>query len=119
MRITTRGATVKPTAIHFAMLAAAAAFSTPALAGGDIKAGRQKALQCQTCHGLVDGLAKLPEAPNLAGQTELYLINSLKAYKSGDRKNDMMSEIAPTLSDKDIQDVAAYFASIKFTAGPE
>ena len=99
-------------------LAAVLAMS-PALAGGDIKAGRQKALQCQTCHGLVDGLAKLPEAPNLAGQTELYLVNSLKAYKTGDRKNDMMSQIAPTLSDKDMEDVAAYFASIKFTAGPE
>jgi cytochrome c553 len=40
--------------------------STAALAAGDVKAGRQKALRCQTCHGL-DGEAKLPEAPNLAG----------------------------------------------------
>ena len=110
---------MKPTATRITLLASATLLTTPALAGGDIKAGRQKALQCQTCHGLVDGLAKLPEAPNLAGQTELYLINSLKAYKSGDRKNDMMSQIAPTLSDKDVEDVAAYFASIKFTAGPE
>lgn len=103
----------------FAATAFFALLASPVLAGGDIKAGRQKALQCQTCHGLVDGLAKLPEAPNLAGQTELYLVNSLNAYKSGDRKNDMMSQIAPTLSPKDIADVAAYFASIKFTAGPE
>ena len=44
---------------------------TPVSAAGDVKAGRQKALQCQTCHGL-DGTAKLPEAPNLAGQTEVY-----------------------------------------------
>ena len=89
-----------------------------AACAGDVKAGRQKALICQTCHGLNDGLAKLPEAPNLAGQSEFYLINALKAYKSGERKNDMMSAVAPTLSEKDIDDLAAYFAAIKFTIEP-
>jgi cytochrome c553 len=43
---------------------------------GDVKAGRQKALQCQACHGL-DGMAKLPETPNLAGQNEAYLVKAL------------------------------------------
>jgi cytochrome c553 len=76
---------------------------------GDIKAGRQKALQCQTCHGL-DGEAKLPEAPNLAGQTEVYLIKSLQDYRAGARKNDMMSIVAA--------DLAAYYAAIPFTVGP-
>ena len=94
-----------------------AAVSNTAVAG-DIKAGRQKALICQTCHGLNDGLAKLPEAPNLAGQSEFYLINSLKAYKTGERKNDMMSAVAPALSQNDIEDLAAYFAAIKFTIEP-
>ena len=85
---------------------------------GDVKAGRQKALLCQTCHGLNDGLAKLPEAPNLAGQSEFYLVNALNAYKGGARKNDMMSAVAPALSQTDIEDLAAYFAAIKFTIEP-
>ncbi|PSC04008.1 cytochrome C [Alsobacter soli] len=78
----------------------------------DPKAGRQKALQCQTCHGL-DGRSKLPEAPNLAGQVETYLAKALKDYKTGARKNDMMSVVAPNLSDADIADLAAYYASIE------
>jgi len=88
-----------------------------AAAAGDIKAGRQKALQCQTCHGL-DGQAKLPEAPNLAGQSSIYLIKALKDYRSGARKNDMMSLVAPGLKDDDIADLAAYYAAIAVTVGP-
>jgi cytochrome c553 len=59
-------------------------------AAGDIAAGRQKALMCQTCHGL-DGKAKIPEAPSLAGQSAVYLTKALNDYRSGARKNDMMS----------------------------
>lgn len=83
---------------------------------GDIKAGRQKALACQTCHGL-DGKSKLPEAPNLAGQSEIYLVKALKDFRSGARKNDMMSLVAPTLKDQDVEDLAAYFAAIPVTVG--
>jgi cytochrome c553 len=82
----------------------------------DLKAGRQKALVCQTCHGL-DGKSKLPEAPNLAGQTEVYLAKALKDFRSGERKNDMMSLVAPTLKDADIEDLAAYYAAIPVTVG--
>jgi cytochrome c553 len=82
----------------------------------DIKAGRQKALVCQTCHGL-DGKSKLPEAPNLAGQTEVYLAKALKDFRGGERKNDMMSLVAPTLKDADIEDLAAYYAAIPVTVG--
>src|SRR5262245_21467789 len=63
--------------------------SAAAHAAGDIAAGRRKALQCQTCHGL-DGLSKLPEAPHLAGQPEPYLVKSLNDYRKGVRKHDMM-----------------------------
>lgn len=84
---------------------------------GDPKAGRQKAIQCQTCHGL-DGLAKIPEAPNLAGQSETYLKKALTDYKTGARKNEMMSVVAPTLSDADIGDLASYFSSIQIEVKP-
>jgi cytochrome c553 len=79
---------------------------------GDVKAGRAKALMCQACHG-VDGLSKVPDAPNIAGQTEAYLVAQLQAYKSGARKNDAMSLVAPSLSDNDVEDLAAYFSAIE------
>jgi cytochrome c553 len=79
---------------------------------GDVKAGRAKALMCQACHG-TDGLSKVPDAPNLAGQTEPYLITQLQAFKSGARKNDTMSLVIPSLSDRDLEDVAAYYSAIE------
>jgi cytochrome c553 len=79
---------------------------------GDVKIGRTKALMCQTCHGL-DGLSKVPDAPNIAGQTEPYIVAQLQAFKSGARKNDAMSLVAPSLSDTDIEDLAAYFSAIE------
>ena len=79
---------------------------------GDVKAGRAKALMCQACHG-IDGLSKVPDAPNIAGQTESYLVTQLQAFKSGARKNDAMSLVAPALSDNDVEDLAAYFSAIE------
>jgi len=79
---------------------------------GDVKAGRAKALMCQACHGL-DGLSKVPDAPNIAAQTEPYIVAQLQAFKSGARKNDAMSVVAPSLSDADIEDLAAYFSAIE------
>jgi cytochrome c553 len=81
---------------------------------GDVKAGRAKALMCQACHGL-DGLSKVPDAPNIAGQTEPYMVAQLQAYKSGARKNDAMSVVAPPLSDADIEDLATYFSAIEIS----
>ena len=72
---------------------------------------------CQTCHGL-DGRAKIPEAPNLAGQSDVYLVKALKDYRSGARKNEMMALVAPTLKDNDIDDLAAYYSAIEVTVGP-
>jgi cytochrome c553 len=86
-------------------------------AAGDVAAGRQKALMCQTCHGL-DGKAKIPEAPSLAGQSAIYLTKALNDYRSGARKNDMMSLVAPTLKDKDVEDLAAYYSAIEVTVTP-
>ncbi|MBD2745161.1 cytochrome c [Microvirga sp. BT688] len=103
------------------VLAASGAFLTAfGLAGaeaGDARAGRQKLTTCQGCHGL-DGLSKNPESPNLAGQLESYLVRSLAAYKSGERKNESMNIVAKELSDEDIADVAAYYASIQVDVLP-
>jgi len=48
---------------------------------GDVKAGREKAQKCAVCHGL-DGLSKIPEAPNIAWQVENYLVAQLNAFKT-------------------------------------
>ena len=65
----------------------------------------------------MDGLAKIPEAPNLAGQNQNYLIEQLTAFKSGERKNEMMSIVSQTLSDADIENLAAYYSGIEITVG--
>jgi cytochrome c553 len=93
----------------------AAGIGTPVLAG-DAKAGRAKALACQACHGL-DGVSKVPDAPNLAGQVEGYLVTQLRAFKSGARKSEAMSVVAATLSDQDIDNLAAYYAGIEVKLG--
>ena len=74
--------------------------------------GRTKAAQCFACHG-ADGIAKLPDAPNLAGQNEAYLVKALHDFKKGERVNEMMSLIAKGLSAADIAVIAAYYSGIK------
>ncbi|MGL5116257.1 MAG: c-type cytochrome [Beijerinckiaceae bacterium] len=93
-----------------AMATLCAALS-PAIAQ-DVKAGRQIALMCQGCHGL-DGLSKQPDAPNLAMQPEIYLVRSLTAYRTGERKHEQMKVAAEGLSDRDIANVSAYYAAIE------
>ncbi len=85
-----------------------------ASAAGNVAAGRQKALQCQTCHGL-DGLSKMPESPNIAGSPEQYLARQLNAFRKGERKNEMMTVVVQQLSDQDVADLAAYYAAIEVT----
>lgn len=77
----------------------------------DVAAGRAKAVLCQSCHGM-DGIAKIPEAANLAGQNEDYLVKALNDFKSGERKNEMMSMVAQPLSDADIANLAAFYHSL-------
>jgi cytochrome c553 len=98
---------------HARLIACAVAgawLASPAFAA-DIAAGRAKAVQCQACHGL-DGLSKLPDAPNLAGQNEQYLVKALNDFKSGARQNEMMSMVVQVLSDADIANLAAFYHSL-------
>jgi cytochrome c553 len=86
--------------------------SVDAAQAQDVAVGRRKALACQACHGL-DGLSKLPDAPNLAAQPAAYIERELRAYRSGARRSEVMSVAAKSLSDADISDVAAYYAAIQ------
>lgn len=65
---------------------------------------------CVACHG-EQGLSVSPAFPNLAGQYQDYTIQALKAYRAGDRQNPIMAPMAANLSDQDIEDLAAYYAS--------
>lgn len=76
--------------------------------------GKAKAGMCATCHGPT-GLSQLPNAPHLAGQPAIYLVEQLKNYRSGKRPNEVMAVIAKPLSDQDIDDLAAWYASIEIT----
>ncbi len=78
----------------------------------DIAAGKAKSATCAACHG-ANGISAIPMYPNLAGQKEAYMVKQLKAFKSGERKDPVMSAMAMPLSDADIANVSAYFASLK------
>lgn len=84
---------------------------SPALAAGDAAAGQEKATACKACHG-PEGISSSPSIPNLAGQKEAYLVNQLKAFRAGDRKNPMMAAIAGQLSDADIANLAAFWTGL-------
>lgn len=93
-------------------LSLAVAASAPALAGGNAEAGKAKSTTCAACHG-PDGNSLAPSFPKLAGQHEDYIHQALKDYKSGKRKNPIMSGQAAALSDQDMLDLAAFFSGQK------
>ena len=79
-------------------------------AGGDPAAGKEKAQVCAACHGQ-DGHSIDPNYPNLAGQYESYLVKALADYRAQRRANPIMAPLAANLSDQDIEDLAAWYAS--------
>ena len=87
-----------------------------AFAAGDAAAGKAKSASCAGCHG-VDGNSANPEWPKLAGQGEKYLVKQLQEFKAGKRTNALMAAQAMPLSEQDMQDLSAYFASQSQTQG--
>jgi len=81
-------------------------------AAGDKAAGKAKAAACMGCHGAA-GISNSPVWPNLAGQKAGYIAKQLKAFKSGSRKDPMMDSTSKGLSDADIDNLAAYYSSLK------
>jgi cytochrome c553 len=81
----------------------------------DVEAGRAKFSLCAGCHGGDGRSGSLPEYPKIAGQNAKYLVNALKAYKSGRRTGTyaaLMAATANNLSDADIENLAAYLAGL-------
>jgi cytochrome c553 len=81
------------------------------LYAADISEGEKKAKECIVCHGL-KGISKEATYPNLAGQQTAYLVAQLQAFKQGTRIDPMMQPLAKQLSLADMNNLAAYFASI-------
>jgi cytochrome c553 len=84
----------------------------------DPVAGKASAGMCATCHGPM-GISQLPNAPHLAGQPAIYIVEQLKNYRSGKRQNEVMGVIAKPLSDDEIDNLAAWYASIQISVAPK
>jgi cytochrome c553 len=87
-------------------------FFTWSASAEDMAAGEQKAGSCVGCHGQ-NGHSSNALWPNLAAQQPAYLINQLKAFKSGNRSNAIMQSMATNLSNEDMDNLAAFFSSQK------
>jgi cytochrome c553 len=99
--------------IRLTLAVVAAALATSANAAGDPVAGKQKNFQCMGCHGISGWKTAFPEVyhvPKLGGQHAAYLVAALKQYKKGERDHATMRSIAADLSEKDMEDIAAYYA---------
>jgi cytochrome c553 len=86
--------------------------ATPAIGWtkGNAAAGKEKSQVCQGCHG-ENGNSYGPEWPNLAAQHSSYLIKQIQNFQEGVRINETMNGMVVGLSQQDIEDIAAYFAS--------
>jgi cytochrome c553 len=90
------------------------ALTLPAHAAGDPKAGQLKTSMCAGCHGIPGWRTAYPtvySVPKLGGQHADYIVAALKAYKTGERTHPSMKGIAASLTDQDMEDLAAYYAS--------
>lgn len=85
--------------------------ASSAFAGGDIQAGEAKSAICASCHG-ADGVSPSPIYPHIGGQYADYLLVTLRDYKSGKRQNPAMQGMVTALSDADLKNLAAYYASL-------
>ncbi len=96
--------------ILMGLIAGVALVATTANAG-DIAAGKAKSAVCAACHG-GEGISPTPIWPNLAGQKEQYLVAQIKAFRDGTRQNAQMAPMVANLSDEDIANLAAFYASL-------
>ncbi len=79
---------------------------------GDVAAGKAKAGVCAGCHG-VEGISMIPMYPNLKGQKSAYTVKQLKAFRDKTRVDPVMAGMSAGLTDADIDNLAAYYESLK------
>ena len=83
---------------------------------GNADAARNKVSMCIGCHGIGGYRTAYPDVyhvPKIGGQTPAYIVNALRAYKTGERSHPSMKGIAASLSDQDMADLAAYYGAQK------
>jgi cytochrome c553 len=105
---------LRTTAITATLLVIAVLFAQPTLANGDVEAGKELGYSCLGCHG-IDGYRNAYPSyrvPKLGGQKAAYIVIALQGYRAETRQHPTMTGQASSLSDKEIDDVAAYLASI-------
>ena len=90
----------------------AGALAAGAAPAADLAGGRDAARQCTVCHGR-DGIATNPEAPNLAGESAVYIEKQLRAFRSGEREHRQMTIVAQGLDDATIKDLAAWYEAMR------
>ena len=95
----------------FAATVLAAAFSGPLVHAADVAAGKEKAELCIGCHG-ENGISQMENIPSLAGQQDQYIQWQLVFFRAGSRKNEQMQPIVEQLTNEDIRNLGAYFASL-------
>lgn len=107
--------TARPAYALAAAILGLAVTTAGAHAEGDVEAGRYKAQTCLGCHGIPDYGNVYPSyhVPKLGGQHAEYIVSALEAYKNGQRSHPTMRAQASSLSTEDMEDIAAYFASIE------
>jgi cytochrome c553 len=93
-----------------ALICAVTLLSSGAALAGNAAAGKEKAKACAACHG-ADGNSPIADNPKLAGQHADYLVKALQGYKSGARKSPIMAPMGSNLSQRDMEDLAAFFSS--------
>jgi cytochrome c553 len=93
------------------VITASFAIVSAAQAAGNVEAGKAKSATCVGCHGAT-GQGVAPN-PAIAGKPEAQLVQALKDYKSGAKPNPVKRGLTAALSDQDMEDVAAYYASLK------
>lgn len=95
----------------------AAMMQNPKAVEAAVKTGKDASFFCANCHG-ADGNSNIPEVPNLAGQNAAFLLEQIRKFGSGQRKNDFMQKLIKVLSDDDKVNIAVYYANQKVAIRP-
>jgi len=102
--------------LMLAVLGMALSVTSSAMAAGNVAAGKKQAAVCAACHG-ADGNSLSDAFPKLAGQHEGYIVKQLMEFKNGARQNALMAPMVANLTEQDMADLGAYFASQKTAPG--
>jgi len=100
-----------------ACIAPLVVLTTVACSSGDVANGQARAVTCHACHG-GNGMQTTPKTPGLAGQNRLYIAKQLRDFRDGRRNDLVMEPLAKSLTNSQIDDIAAYFESLDSCVGP-